>query len=494
MSCVLSNIGCFQDILTIKRFLFPDLKDEEKSETDGWEDVDWGWDQEEQNETKSDGKTESKNEEQHIWLQECCVSLSPTSDLMVIAFEEKAVFLQQKWDPQKDGIDYRYHIVYKGELNQDEGECVTSAMCVPLASQKRSSQGAPDWTCVVIGFTSGYIRMYTENGALLLSQLLHEDPVLKLKCRTYEVPRYPGIGEQQEELTILYPTALVTVDGFSLFQSLRACRHQLARAAASGSDVIQPPPLAYKKWGLVRQEAITDHVSCGVVTPCSFDQLNTECMTGGYTASIRATPPAAARYLTTGTGPYVGFYYALEGSSQPLISDVAIAMASKLKSALLNAASGWFGFAGQAQQTEHTTKQKPKVEPATSLPIRFGIPDLRRHGDSICVSPGQGLAVSTDSFGRVILIDVARGVAVRMWKGYRDAQCGWIQVPEDLHREMGEGKSRHRHRQYGPRMALYLVIYAPRRGILEVWNTQQGPRVAAFNVPKSARLLCLAIA
>ena len=26
----------------------------------------------------------------------------------------------------------------------------------------RSTQGAPDWTCVVVGFTSGFVRMYTE--------------------------------------------------------------------------------------------------------------------------------------------------------------------------------------------------------------------------------------------------------------------------------------------------------------------------------------------
>lgn len=68
-----------------------------------------------------------------------------------------------------------------------------------------------------------------QTGSLLLSQLLHEDPVLKLKGRTYEMPRHAGVAEQQEELTILYPTALVTVDGFSLFQSLRACRNQLAK-------------------------------------------------------------------------------------------------------------------------------------------------------------------------------------------------------------------------------------------------------------------------
>ncbi len=34
---------------------------------------------------------------------------------------------------------------------------------------------------------------------------------------------------QHEELTILYKKALVTIDGFSFFQSLRACRNQVAR-------------------------------------------------------------------------------------------------------------------------------------------------------------------------------------------------------------------------------------------------------------------------
>lgn len=34
-------------------------------------------------------------------------------------------------------------------------------------------------------------------------------------------------------------------------------------AAASGSDNILPPPLAYKKWGLQQQDAIVDHISTG---------------------------------------------------------------------------------------------------------------------------------------------------------------------------------------------------------------------------------------
>lgn len=188
---------------------------------------------------------------------------------------------------------------------------------------------------------------------------------------------------------------------------------------------------------------------------------------------------------------------------------------------------------------------------------RFGLPDSRRHGESICLSPCNTLAGVTDDFGRVTLLDLARGICIRMWKGekaeegkdqglrsewyrilgrgvsrkigisserirafyillkhpffmsrfrfanwqiclkgtkhwtltslhlpagYRDAQLGWLQVPE----ERGD-------RGFSPstslprRHALFLIIYAPRRGILEVWAMQHGPRVGAFTVGKHCR-------
>lgn len=43
--------------------------------------------------------------------------------------------------------------------------------------------------------------------------------------------------------------------------------------------------------------------------------------------------------------------------------------------------------------------------------------------------------------------------------GYRDAQLGWVQVKEDL--QHGETPQQRR-------VAQFLIIYAPRRGILEV--------------------------
>uniref|UniRef100_A0AAR2JAU7 RAB3 GTPase activating protein subunit 2 (non-catalytic) n=1 Tax=Pygocentrus nattereri TaxID=42514 RepID=A0AAR2JAU7_PYGNA len=374
-------------------------------------------------------------------------------------------------------------VSWSGTLSSEEGECVSSVICIPLASQKRSSTGRPDWTCIVVGFSSGYVRFYTENGVLLLAQLLNEDPVLRLKCRTYEIPRHPGVTEQHEELSILYPTALVTIDGFSLFQSLRACRNQVARAAAAGSDVVQPPPLAYKKWGLQDMDIIVDHSSVGIMTLNVFDQMKNASILGGFHASVKGSPPAMSQYMTVGGGPFTGFYYAVEGSSQPLLSHVALAVASKLTSALFSAASGWLGWKNKNEE-EPGQKQKPKVEPATPLPVRFGLPDSRRHGESICLSPCNTMAGVTDDFGRVTLLDVARGIAIRMWKGYRDAQLGWVQVSEARgEREIATSPSMPR------RHAQFLVIYAPRRGILEVWGTQHGPRVGAFTVGKHCRLL-----
>ncbi|XP_035136719.3 rab3 GTPase-activating protein non-catalytic subunit isoform X2 [Callithrix jacchus] len=410
---------------------------------------------------------------------------------MVIAREQKAVFLVPKWKYSDKGKEeMQFAIGWSGSLNVEEGECVTSALCIPLASQKRSSTGRPDWTCIVVGFTSGYVRFYTENGVLLLAQLLNEDPVLQLKCRTYEIPRHPGVTEQNEELSILYPAAIVTIDGFSLFQSLRACRNQVAKAAASGNENIQPPPLAYKKWGLQDIDTIIDHASVGIMTLSPFDQMKTASNIGGFNAAIKNSPPAMSQYITVGSNPFTGFFYALEGSTQPLLSHVALAVASKLTSALFNAASGWLGWKGKHEE-EAVQKQKPKVEPATPLAVRFGLPDSRRHGESICLSPCNTLAAVTDDFGRVILLDVARGIAIRMWKGYRDAQIGWIQVVEDLHERVPEKAdfSPFGNSQGPSRVAQFLVIYAPRRGILEVWSTQQGPRVGAFNVGKHCRLL-----
>ncbi|KAM7446520.1 Rab3 GTPase-activating protein non-catalytic subunit [Porites harrisoni] len=486
MSCSVPVFACIQDVDRVISILndAPTTGEEDvKESTAGWE-VDceeWGW-------------TEAVESEQAgtpaSWLQECCISLSPSNDTLAIAKNDKAVFLASKWSkPTGSEPNTKYEVVWSGSLSVEEGECITDILCIPLASQHRSSQGSPDWTCIVAGFTSGYMRIYLQNGSMLLSQFLHDDPVLRLKCRTWQPHKTYSSAEQVEELAILYPKAMVIIDGFSLYQSLRACRNQLARAQASGlSELIGPPPLAYKKWRFDGQNYITDIASCGVVPPNIFDRLQTASFLGGYNANISGNMPAMSHYVTTGMDPFVAVYTAVEGSSPALISDVALEVASKLTTAVLSkitAASGWLGWGSKptSQAKEPTKPLKPKVEKGTSLSARFGLPDSPRHGNSITLSPNGRLAVTTDEFGRVMLLDAKKAIVVRLWKGYRDAECGWVMVEEENHHNEGElPKS-------SLRTALFLVIYATKRGILEIWRTEQGPRVAAFNVGKDCRLL-----
>ncbi|XP_028409755.1 rab3 GTPase-activating protein non-catalytic subunit-like isoform X2 [Dendronephthya gigantea] len=454
-------------------------------------DEEWSWESEINDiMSEEDEKQIEEKDIQTNWLQDCCIGVSPCEDLIAIGREDRMVILTAKWDRQATSEPKtKFQISWTGQLALEEGECVSSLLCLPLASQHKSSQGFPDWTCIVAGFTSGYIRFYLEDGSLLLHQLLHEDPVIKLKCQTWQ----PGVShtdfEQVEELAILYPASLVLLDGFSLYQSLRGCRNQLARAQASGTgESIKPPPLAYKKWNLKRQRNITDIASCGMVTSSLFDHLKTASFMGGCDTSIRSTPPAMSQFMTSGTDPFIGVYSALEGVTPPLISEVAFEVATKLTSAVLSklsVASDWFGWTGSkpdAKQSQDDSKNKPKVEKGTSLPLRFSISDQRREGMSITLSPDGRLAATTDEFGRVMLISVKEGIVLRTWKGYRDAECAWVPVLEDHHDDSsGLTKSR--------RTALFLIIYAPRRGILEVWTTEFGPRAAAFNVGRDSRFL-----
>jgi hypothetical protein len=77
--------------------------------------------------------------------------------------------------------------------------------------------------------------------------------------------------------------------------------------------------------------------------------------------------------------------------------------------------------------------------------------DKDRHGSSITVSPGNILVAITDSSGYVTLIETLSGIALRMFKGYEDAQIGWLTKPS-------------------VDQIIYLVLYAPRRGLLQVFD------------------------
>lgn len=143
---------------------------------------------------------------------------------------------------------------------------------------------------------------------------------------------------------------------------------------------------------------------------------------------------------------------------------------------------GWLSFGGGSKG--QPPKERAQVEPPTSMSSRFGLVDARRIGQCVSVSPCRKLTAVADTLGRVILYDNSLGIAIRIFKGYRDAQVGWLQITEDI----STSRSKRSGGSSG-RKATFLVIYAPKRGQLEVFSMQQGPKVATFPVNKNSRLL-----
>lgn len=96
---------------------------------------------------------------------------------------------------------------------------------------------------------------------------------------------------------------------------------------------------------------------------------------------------------------------------------------------------------------------------------------LRRAADpSRLALPGQMLqspcgryAAVADSIGRVSVVQLADMAVCRLWKGYRSAQVGW---------------ARNRAEE------LLLIIWAPRRRVLEAWPALIGERCVAIKLPE----------
>lgn len=110
------------------------------------------------------------------------------------------------------------------------------------------------------------------------------------------------------------------------------------------------------------------------------------------------------------------------------------------------------------------------------MDCRFGLCDIRRNALSVTLSPDHKFAAVSDSVGRILLIDTIRGCAIRLFKGYREAQCAFIPV-------LDEKKSKH------TRIALFLVIYSGKKGTLEVFTLQKGRKIVTFTAAKHSRLV-----
>ena len=180
-------------------------------------------------------------------------------------------------------------------------------------------------------------------------------------------------------------------------------------------------------------------------------------------------------YTTVGSNPFFQFNTPHHFVSQN-VNELAQNMVSTVKSGLFRVTTGLLWGSNQ------TTDNEPPPDPESKLHLCHAFKDQSKTGSWIEMSPDERYSAIIDDHNRVILVDNYLGFVLHIWKGYHRAQIGWIttswesrktseKLPNDL--EIG----------------ILLVIYLPRRGLLEVWSPEKKFRVVEFHVSKTGRLL-----
>jgi Rab3 GTPase-activating protein non-catalytic subunit len=323
----------------------------------------------------------------------------------------------------------------------------------------------------VLGVDTGLVRFFMESGKEIHSQCFHNEPVQSIKSQSGK--------KVNEEVHISYASCVCILQASLLLPTLISLRQQLKRVRNDAEPVVPPTAvnIPCRKWGFVEKNAtVVDNVVVGSQKTCSFDHLLTASL-DSFAAKYRNAPPQHSLVIGCGVKPYVTFNYATEGFVQPVLKDVAKAVASKIIT--------WFSSSPSSAPAQTNDPATVAQIPSEPMICRFGLCDATRTAYGIWMAPvcensDVQLAVVTDNLGRVVLLDCEKGIALRMWKGYRDAQVSFIKAREKLSKNADKRDQR---------SAVFLIIYAPRRASIEIWPLQSGHKIATFHASKRGQLI-----
>ena len=333
-----------------------------------------------------------------------------------------------------------------------------------------------------VGHSDGSLRAYSPNTSqLIFSERYHDtSPILSIKAhstsvfrtsfnnsnsnsnsnnsnsnnqstrksdRTGTTSKNISTSSSSSEIWMLHEDGTLVV--LHLGHAARAMRSFI-------NNVSVEEPCLHRKWRLQRNQACADFVA---TTPSRSDLFET---------NLR---PSGANVLVVGQDPFCSVFLA-DGDTgkgeQITIRSAALELGSVVLSGAADVASNFLPswFSGRSVKSP---KQRNAVTPwqdvsstTISIPLRRHRPlfDAQRIVTSTSLSSQLCAAACVDNLGRITLIDMNDGTVLRMFKGYRDAQVGWM--------------SSERHE--------YLVVYAPHRNRIKVWKAAHGPLVCSIDV------------
>ncbi|CAM8889522.1 unnamed protein product [Rhodiola kirilowii] len=288
---------------------------------------------------------------------------------------------------------------------------------------------------LAIGTSSGYLMVYSFEGHLIHRQRIYFTRIIKIRVRGTKRDLQHDMSS--EEVCVVMSGVIARFDG---------------------SDI--------QLWNINKYGTCADAAITGVMPPPLMEVQSSE----RYYCAV-----------TVGEDAVISAFRLSEDKSRSFVGAILSKVVPATFSTIASVAKLlWRSDSKTPKAAEEKIQSFARASPLTC------IKDHPRKGEKLTLSPSGTLAAITDSLGRILLLDTQARVVVRLWKGYRDASCLFIEM---LVNKDAESSSSNYYGAVKSDYCLCLAIHAPRKGIIEVWKMRTGPRLLSVQCSKGSKML-----
>ncbi|XP_059662724.1 uncharacterized protein LOC132308615 [Cornus florida] len=329
-----------------------------------------------------------------------------------------------------------------------------------------------DIRVLALGTSCGYLLIYSLGGDLIHKQIVNTGRILKLRVRGSK--RDITQETSSEEVCIVMPGVIARFDGADIQSMLQRWfqeKHtnfwdQTTKKRDPGDSGNFFGRLPYQLWNVSKYGACADAAITGVMPPPLMELQSSQ----RYYCAV-----------TVGDDAVISAFRLSEDRNRSLVG----AILSKVVPATISTIASFSKMIWRSEQTS-PKKREAKPQPFARASPLTCLKDHPRKGEKLTLSPSGTLAAITDSLGRILLLDTQARVVVRLWKGYRDASCLFMEML--VNRDNKESTSAY-YENVKSDYCLCLAIHAPRKGIIEVWQMRTGPRLLTIPCAKGSKIL-----
>ncbi|CAI9088809.1 OLC1v1023246C1 [Oldenlandia corymbosa var. corymbosa] len=377
-------------------------------------------------------------------------------DTPSLALANRSIILILHWNDSADPSAYRRKII--PDLSPIEAEYISAIEWLVF----------DDIRVLAIGTSSGFLLIYSLKGDLIHKQLVDSGKIIKLRVRG----RKKDLEEEasSEEVCVVMRSTVARFDGSDIESLLRRWFRERQSNFWDGRRDSEnlgnsSGRLPYQLWNVSKYGACADAAITGLMPPPLMEVQSSQ----RYYCAV-----------TIGDDAVISAYRLSENRSRSIVG----AILSKVVPATFSTISSLSKMIWRSDTSPKKPEEKPQPL-ARALPLTC-LKDHPRKGEKLTLSPSGTLAAITDSLGRILLLDTQALIVVRLWKGYRDASCLFVEML------VKKNSSATRFSSYAYEKSDYclcLVIHAPRKEIVEVWQMRTGPLLLTIPFPKGGLIL-----